>query len=68
QTLIVVFALHDIIDNILALCKSIYITLENPEREHIAAKLHPSSPLEVEGERIKSETTSIDDAQRWLET
>jgi hypothetical protein len=63
---VVPFALHDRIENIIILCRAIYLTLEGDETHLSALQLHPSSPILDESNQIAKERVTLKDVDDWL--
>jgi hypothetical protein len=68
EKLVMAFAIHDLIENVITLCRAIYFALEGNESHSGNVKLHPSSPIKDESEKIRREKVSFDSVQNWLET
>ena len=66
QELVVAFAFHDLIENVISLCQAIYWALEGDEEELKDIRLHPSSPVKEEIEKIKNERPTFEEVQKWL--
>lgn len=67
-TLIMPFAVHDLIENVITLCRAIHLSLEGNDNSLNEIRLHPSSPLRDESKKIENERVSIEDVQDWLST
>jgi hypothetical protein len=66
QTLVVPFAVHDMIENVIALCRAIHHALDGNTNLLAALKLNPSSPLKGESERISKERPAMETVNVWL--
>ncbi len=66
HTLVMPFAVHDMIENVISLCRAIHLALEGDANELANVKLHPSSPIHDESEQIQREKVSLDDVRNWL--
>ena len=63
---ILAFAIHDVIENIVVLCRAIHVALQGDMSELATLTLNPSSPLTDESEKIAHEHVSLDDVGKWL--
>jgi hypothetical protein len=68
EKLVMAFAIHDLIENVMILCHAIYFALEGNESHLGNVKLNPSSPIKDESEKIRRERVSFDNVHNWLET
>jgi len=66
QTLVMPFAVHDMIENVIALCRAIHHALDGNTGPLTALKLNPSSPLKEESERISKERPPMEAVDTWL--
>jgi len=64
--LVMPFAVHDMIENVISLCQAIHLALEGDASELANVKLHPSSPIHDESEQIQREKVSLDEVRNWL--
>jgi hypothetical protein len=60
------FAVHDVIENIISLCQATYLAMEGEASFLNNEKLHPSSPLSYESEKIEEERPTFQDVENWL--
>jgi hypothetical protein len=66
KTLVMPFAVHDMIENVISLCRAIHLALEGDANELANVKLLPSSPIHEESEQIRREKISLDDVRNWV--
>lgn len=67
QKFVMPFAVHDMIDNVLALSRAFHKALDGDEGPLGTLKLHPSSPLKDESEKIKKERPTNEAVESWLD-
>ena len=66
QDLVMLFAAHDRIDNVIALCRAIHQALLGNTKPLTSLDLNPSSPLEGESEKIRKERPGLEAVNTWL--
>ncbi len=66
EQLVMVFAIHDLIENVINLARAIYRSLHQNVNTIDHVDVHPTSPFEREAENLARESVTQEHVRRWL--